>query len=62
MCNFLKDVNESEFEEQFYQESNYSASVNSEVNEISDEFLNSVIREDNIKEAVRQLKSRDIPW
>ena len=52
MCNFLKDVNESEFEEQYYQESNYSGSVTSEVNELSDGFLNSVIREDNIKEAV----------
>ena len=61
MYNFLKDVNESDFEEQYYQDSNHSASVNSEINEISDEFLNSVICEDDIIEAVRKIKNGKSP-
>ena len=61
MYNFLKDVNGSDFEEQYYQDSNYSASVTSEVNEIYDEFLNSVIREDDIIEAIRKIKNGKSP-
>ena len=61
MYNFLKDVNKSEFEEQYHQDSNYSASIASEFNEISDELLNSVIREDDIIEAVRKIRNGKSP-
>jgi hypothetical protein len=53
MYNVLKHVNESEFEETNRQD-NYATSATDEVNEISDEFLNPRIIENDIIEAVRK--------
>ena len=60
MYNFLKHVNEREFEETNRQD-NHATSATDEVNAISDEFLNPMISENDIIEAVRKIKNGKSP-